>query len=411
MENIIIVFADYEQKEEEQLEFIELVKACAMNIQEVFVQNIKQIQFRTYIGKGKCEEIQTYLLDHEVDRVVFHRDLSPLQIRNLEEVWNTAVMDRSELILEIFSQRASSPTARLQIESAQLKKQLPRLIGSNTQLGRQSASGKNKGVGEKQLELDRRRIKTRIASTTRELKELEAQRATQRKARQKSTLPLVSLVGYTNAGKSTILNALLSYTKQSEDKKVLEKDMLFATLDTSIRRIDLPHGKSFLLSDTVGFVRELPHELIKAFHSTLEEVTYADLLLQVVDISNHDTQKQMQITKETLDKINAGSIPMLTIYNQCDKIDIDYPTREGQYLHICAKETNSIELLISTIIEQISPKSILVTLCIPYEQTSVFTTLRSNAYMLAHENKEDGIYVQVEIAENKLSFYKKYIKN
>lgn len=408
MEEIIIVFADDVIKEEEKEEFIELVNACDMDIKEVFTQPIRQVQLKTYIGKGKCEEIGAYLNDHEIDRVLFHKDLSPLQIRNLETIWDTAVMDRSELILEIFSRRAKSLTARLQIESAQLKKALPRLIGANTQLGRQSASGKNKGAGEKQLELDRRRIKARIASTTRELKQLEAQRETQRKARSKSTLPLVSLVGYTNAGKSTIMNALLDYTDQKEDKKVLEQDMLFATLDTSIRRIELGHH-SFLLSDTVGFVQDLPHELIDAFHSTLEEVTYADLLLEVIDTSNNESMKQMKVTQQTLRTIHAGDIPILHIFNQCDKTQLPYPRRHDQELYISAKDENSIQVLIDTIISCLFPPASEVIMRIPYEKSALYAQILREADIISRDDQEDGMWLEVELPNSLLDKYHDYL--
>lgn len=349
MEQVIIVVADETIKEEELQEFQQLVQACELEVVSIFTQPLRKVSLKTYIGKGKCEEIQTYLASHEIQKVLFHKDLSAMQISNLEALWQIPVMDRSELILEIFARRAKTPTARLQIENAQLKKKLPRLIGAHAQLGRQSASGKNKGAGEKQLELDRRRIKAQLSQTQRELKKLAAQRQTQRKARTRSALPLVSLVGYTNAGKSTILNALLTLTRQKDEKKVLEKDMLFATLDTSIRRIDLPDGFSFLISDTVGFVRHLPHELIEAFHSTLEEVTYADLLLQVIDAGDSDYQKQMDVTMDTLHQIQADHIPMLYVYNQCDKTDYAYPAIHGDHLYISAKDPNSIQLLIQTI--------------------------------------------------------------
>ena len=212
MQQVIIVLADTTEQAEKNEEFIELVQAADMEIKETFRQNLKSITLRTYIGTGKCEEIRAYLQEQEIQRVVFNHDLSPLQIRNLEESLQTPVMDRTELILAIFESRAVTRTARLQIECAQLKKLLPRLIGANTQLGRQSGSGKNKGAGEKQLELDRRRINARIQELQRELKKIEAQRFNQRRARQKSMLPLVSLVGYTNAGKSTIMNMLLEHS-------------------------------------------------------------------------------------------------------------------------------------------------------------------------------------------------------
>ena len=219
MEKVFVVFADTEKKEEEELEFLELVKACDFQIEAIFSQLLKSITLKTYIGSGKCLEIQEALQDSDISYIIFHQDLTPLQIRNLEALFHVPVMDRSELILAIFSRRAKSPAAKLQIESAQLKKMLPRLIGSNTQLSRQGGSGFNKGSGEKQLELDRRRIKSRISEVDRELKK-SCDTAKNHSARQerKTALPLVALVGYTNAGKSTIFKSC-SYTLQRKRRK------------------------------------------------------------------------------------------------------------------------------------------------------------------------------------------------
>ncbi len=409
MENVIIVFADYQTTIKDNEEFIELVKACDMNIEKTFQQSLKTIQLKTYIGKGKCLEIKDYIVEHPCDAILFNQILSPLQIRNLETILQTPILDRTDLILEIFEKRASSPVARLQIESAKLKKILPRLIGSNTQLGRQSASGKNKGSGEKQLELDRRRIKSRIHEVDRELKKVEAQRQTQRKARCQSKLPLVSLVGYTNAGKSTIMNQLLRHSNHTNDKLVLEKDMLFATLDTSVRQIQLPYGHSFLLSDTVGFVNHLPHELIQAFHSTLEEVKYADLLLQIVDASDLEKENHIQVTNETLKKIGASNIPMITIYNKCDQSDYTYPKSASNHIYISAKDDVSITFLLETITNQLFQTQYHATLCIPYEDGAFYSNLIQSCQILQCKYDNEGYCIEANLNEELYQKYKKYI--
>ena len=410
MQQVIIVLADTTEQAEKNEEFIELVQATDMEIKETFTQNLKSITLRTYIGIGKCEEIRAYLQEQEIQRVVFNHDLSPLQIRNLEEILQTPVMDRTELILAIFESRAVTRTARLQIECAQLKKLFPRLIGANTQLGRQSGSGKNKGAGEKQLELDRRRINARIQELQRELKKIEAQRFNQRRARQKSMLPLVSLVGYTNAGKSTIMNMLLEHSSPyEEDKKVLEKDMLFATLDTSIRHIDLPDGKSFLLSDTVGFVSDLPHDLVEAFHSTLEEVQYASLLVQVVDVSSEEYARQMEITQETLQQIKAADIPMITVYNKCDQSGYQYPQVHAHDLYISAKEKAGLQELLDLIHSHLYPDEKHVELHIPYQQTGIYSLLMKHAHVISRRDEEDGIHLDAVLSDTLYQKYRNYV--
>lgn len=410
MELVIVVFADSEPQPIENEEFVQLVKACDMDIQETVEQNLKTISFRTYIGSGKCHEIRELLEDSDIDRVIFNHDLTPLQIRNLEEILMVPVMDRTELILAIFERRAATRTARLQIESAQLKKLLPRLIGANMQLGRQSGSGKNKGVGEKQLEIDRRRIKSRIHEVERELKKVEAERSTQRRYRQRKDIPLVSLIGYTNAGKSTMMNMLLDHTQADESKKVIEEDMLFATLDTSVRNIDLPNGKSFLLSDTVGFVSHLPHSLIKAFHSTLEEVKYASLLVQVVDASDPEMEKQMRVTEETLQEIGAGDLPMLIVFNKCDKTDFTYPNVRGHEIYLSAREHKGIEELLEAIHQRLHPDEITVKMVLPYEKGAIYSLFMEQSHVHSREDQEDGIHIQVTLSRKFYEKYKSYVQ-
>lgn len=388
MKDIIVMLTNFQDEKIQEMR--ELVKANNENIVDEFRQDVKSIDFRTYIGKGKVDEIKTSLEKNNAVKVQFDIDLSPLQIRNLEETLEVSVRDRSELILEIFETRAQTKVARLQIESAKLKKLLPRLVGANTQLSRQG-SGKNKGAGEKQLEIDRRRVKARIHEVQKELKDVKRERMTQRKRRSKQQISLVSLVGYTNAGKSTIMNQMLSISKQKEEKQVLQKDMLFATLDTAVRKIIIGDHRDFLLSDTVGFVSDLPHTLVEAFHSTLEEITYADLLIQVIDASSDNYEMQMQTTSETLKSIDAAHIPMLTIYNKCDHSIYDHPQIFHDKAYISALNDEEIKCLISMIQDALYPNHKWLELYIPYENSSLFSYLLQITQVKDINQEIDGV--------------------
>lgn len=316
-----------------------LADACGLTVASTVVQNAAQITHATYIGSGKVLELKKEIEEQDADIVIFNEALTPMQMRNLEKELDTEVLDRTGLILQIFASRARTREAKLQVESARLQYMLPRLVGMRTSLSRQGGgSGRlsNKGAGEQKLELDRRRIEKRIAELRRELEVVERERTIQRHRRLRTGLTKVALVGYTNAGKSTVMNALLNYCDSKGmhgtvrvtgaetisdgegSKQVFEADMLFATLDTSVRRIDAPGHIPFLLSDTVGFVSELPHALVKAFRSTLDEVRYADLLLEVVDFSDPDYREQIEVTAKTLEEIGAGNIPVVYLYNKTD---------------------------------------------------------------------------------------------
>ena len=300
-----------------------LAEACDLEVVSMVVQNAAEITHRTYMGSGKVEELREEIRLMDADVVIFNEALSPLQVRNLEKELDTEVLDKTGIILQIFSQRARTREARLQVETARLKYLLPRLAGMHAELSRQGGgSGRlsNKGAGEQKLELDRRRIEHRISQMEKELKVVDKERETQRSRRLQSGIARVALVGYTNAGKSTLMNALLGYCdgEDADQKKVLEKDMLFATLDTSVRRIEAPGHLPFLLSDTVGFISDLPHSLVKAFRSTLEEVCQADLLLEIIDFSDPDCDSQIEVTARTLQEIGAGHIPLVYVYNKCD---------------------------------------------------------------------------------------------
>lgn len=409
MSQAIAVFADTSVQIEAREEFLGLCEACDVEIEKMFFQNLKEINHRTYIGKGKVEEIALYIQEHEIDCILFSTNLSAIQLKHLEEAFQIPVLDYSDVILEIFAKRAKSPLSRLQVECARLKRILPRLIGANQSLSRQGGSGFNKGSGETQLELDKRRIKSRISEIERELKRIEKQRATQRQSRLQGSLPIAALIGYTNAGKSTLMNSLLAYTKASEEKKVLQQDMLFATLDTSLRKIELPQGSSFLLSDTVGFISNLPHELIDAFHSTLEEVTYADVLLEVIDISDEQHLHQMEITKETLHTIHAGHIPLIRIFNQCDKTEIAYPKAEGDEIYISAIDPACITFLLEQIQTKLFPDRLEVQAMIPYEHGNLISYLHEHAQILKLEYEAEGIFTQIKIEEKYLYPIKPFV--
>ena len=294
---VLLVGANLNEQEyfEESFQELEgLAIACHMEVVGNIVQNLKEISSSFYIGTGKVEEIREEAKELGAEIIVFNNELSPMQLKNLEDKLDIPVIDRTGLILEIFSSRAKTKEAKLQVETARLQYMLPRLVGLNSYLSRQGGGSafNNKGSGEKKLELDRRKIEERLTELRKRLEELQNTRENQRKQRKKSGLPQVALVGYTNAGKSTIMNAILNYFDQPEEKQVLEQDMLFATLETTIRNITLEDNKQFLLSDTVGFIRQLPHSLIKAFRSTLEEVKQADLLLHVIDYSDPNFMEQ-----------------------------------------------------------------------------------------------------------------------
>ncbi|MCR5101841.1 MAG: GTPase HflX, partial [Butyrivibrio sp.] len=327
---LVGVNTEYEDEKFDRLmhELKELAKACELKPVFTLTQKLPHAETGTYVGSGKLEEIKNGIEMYDADIVIVNDTLTPMQIRNLEKFFDAEVIDRTGLILQIFASRAKTREARLQVESAQLQYMLPRLAHMRNNLSRQGGgSGRlsNKGSGEKKLELDRRRIEHRISELRKELKSIENERNTQRSKRMYSGIPKVSLVGYTNAGKSTMMNTLLKLYggKEADEKMVFEKDMLFATLDTTIRSIEPDGHHPFLLADTVGFIDDLPHSLVKAFRSTLEEVKYSDLLLEIIDFSDPDFENHISVTSKTLQEIGAGEIPIIYVFNKSDKVNED----------------------------------------------------------------------------------------
>ena len=408
-----------------------LANACEMEVVGIVEQNLSEIHKAFYIGTGKVEEVREEAEAQNVDVVVFDNSLSPMQIRNLQERIGKPILDRSTLILDIFARRARSGEAKLQVEVARLQYMLPRLVGLHAALSRQgggSGSMSNKGAGEKKLELDRRVLEHRLAEYRRELKELGAQRLTQRKQRAASGMPRVALVGYTNAGKSTLLNAMLDLYGVDEidveEKKVMEKDMLFATLDTTVRKIAPEGHHAFLLSDTVGFIHKLPHHLVEAFHSTLEEAKEADILLQVIDYSDSHYKEQIAVTERTLKELGAEGIHMLYLYNKADKVSADdipgcpavengdvsscLPVVTQDSIYLSARKKIGMEELVCLMEKKLAGDYQECTFLIPYTDGRAVSYLNENAVVYSTAYQEDGVLMKVNCKIQDSRYYEKY---
>lgn len=398
----------------EELE--ELAQTCGIRTVSRAVQKAANPVQATYVGSGKVEEIRLAAEMLHAELVIFDQTLSPMQFRNLGKELHVEVMDRTGLILRIFAEQARTREARLQVEHARLQYIMPRLAGMWTHFGRQagsSGSQSNRGIGETQLELDRRHIERRMAELEKELKAVSRERVTQREKRLRSGLPRVALVGYTNAGKSTIMNRMLEQNENSaEEKKVLEEDKLFATLDTTVRKIEPKGKRPILLSDTVGFINELPHSLVKAFRSTLEEVQFADLLVQVIDYSDPDYRECMRVTEETLKEIGAAGIPMLYVYNKADKAEerlFELPAVRRDSIYMSAVNGTGIPELWDLIEKKLQEGTEICRFLIPYAQGSVLHQLQETAEVAETEYREDGTLVKVRCRREDRTKYGKYL--
>ena len=394
-----------------------LAEACEMEVVGSMTQNMSYINKGLYVGTGKIEEIKEEAAWVNADILLFNDSLTPSQIRNIKDETGIAVMDRTTLILEIFASRAKSREAMLQVEVARLQYMLPRLVGLHEALSRQgggSGSMSNKGAGEKKLELDRRKIENRLTELRKELAQVETERETQQKKREKSAIPRVALVGYTNAGKSTNMNAMVEQYIGDEEKKVLEQDMLFATLDTSVRNITPKENKTILLSDTVGFIDKLPHGLVKAFRSTLSEAVAAHLILHVVDFSDPHYKEQMEVTKETLKEIGAADVPILYVFNKADLLEgedaIKIPKITEQAIYMSAKQRIGMDELIDEILKRVYSGHQICQLLLPYDRGDLFSYLKEHANVIENSYEADGIHVTAECGEADLGRLAPYMK-
>ncbi len=395
------------------IELQELAKSCEMEVVRTFQQVLESEHSSTYIGKGKINEIKEYCVDQNISTVVTLHELSPTQLRNLDQELGLAVFDRTSLILEIFAQRARSREAKLQVELARLQYELPRMIGSYSALNRQAGSSgsmRSRGSGETKLETDRRHLQRRVVEMSREIESISNQRKVQRKQRKKIGLFHVALVGYTNAGKSTLMNRLLSMSRPDElNKQVLVKDQLFSTLETSIRFVKIDGFPTFLLSDTVGFVSDLPHHLIKAFHSTLEEAIEADLCLHVVDFSNPDYLHHIETTRQTLKEIGATATEVLVL-NKTDNADSVYDGNGVVRVLVSALTGEGCQDLISTIFNLRFSDARKYRGVIPYEFSEDFFQLSSLGWVIDEKETESGFECTIMIHVEHEPLAKKYLK-
>lgn len=388
---------DGDDAEDSLAELAELVKTAGALVAGTLIQKRELIHPGTYVGTGKVAEIAELLEHTGATGIVCDDELSPAQLKNLETMLNTKVMDRTLIILDIFAARATTSEGKIQVELAQLKYRLSRLTGLGRSMSRLGGGIGTRGPGEKKLEIDRRLINDRIAQLNRELKEVVKHREIARAKRERNAVPVVAIVGYTNAGKSTLLNHLT-------DAEVLEEDKLFATLDPTTRMLELEGHQQVLLTDTVGFIRKLPHHLIEAFKSTLEEAKYADYIIHVVDASNPQRDKQMYIVYETLDHLGVKNKKILTLFNKIDIRTDDDPLqdfRADHVLQISAANNTGLDQVREVLQEMLREDKVYIERVIPYAQAGILQLVRSKGELVSEEYVPEGIaikaYVPMEV--------------
>lgn len=374
-------------------ELEELAKtAGAVTVGKV-IQNRESIHPGTYIGKGKIDEVKQFIWELDATSVICDDELSPAQLKNLEMELDIKVIDRTVMILDIFAKHASTREGKIQVELAQLRYRSSRLVGLRNSLSRLGGGIGTRGPGEKKLEMDRRLIRDRISQLKKELEEVKQARETKRKQRSRNLIPVVAIVGYTNAGKSTLLNTLTG-------ADVLEEDMLFATLDPTTRNYTLESGQQVLFTDTVGFIRKLPHHLIEAFRSTLEEAKYADVILHVVDSSNPSAYTQIHVVYDTLEKLGIGDKIIITAFNKQDKLETPQILKDfkaDKTVRISAKNKTGFDELLYALEEIMREQKILVERLFSYQDAGKIQVIRKYGQLLEEEYKEDGIYVRAYV--------------
>lgn len=388
---------DGDDAEDSVEELKELVKTAGAAVVGTLIQKREKIHPGTYVGTGKVAEIEELIEQTGATGIVCDDELSPAQLKNLEMMLDTKVMDRTLIILDIFAARATTSEGKIQVEFAQLKYRMSRLTGLGRSMSRLGGGIGTRGPGEKKLEIDRRLINDRIAQLNRELKEVKRHREITRAKREKNQVPVVAIVGYTNAGKSTLLNHLT-------DAEVLEEDKLFATLDPTTRVLELPGHQEVLLTDTVGFIRKLPHHLIQAFRSTLEEARYADYIFHVVDASNPQREKQMHITYETLDDLEVKDKTIVTLFNKQDLRTDDEPLhdfRADYTLNISAGKNEGLDELKELLAEILRENKVYIERVVPYDKAGIIQLIRKQGELISEEYVVEGIaikaYVPMEV--------------
>ncbi len=367
-------------------ELQELANTAGAQVVSRVIQKKSSFDPATLLGSGRLEELAEFVKVHEIDTVIFDHELSPAHQKNIERALDTKVIDRTTLILDIFAQRARTSEGRLQVELAQLRYRLPRLIGLGTSLSRLGGGIGTRGPGETKLESDRRHIRRRIHALEEQLEELEQRRDLLHQRRKKDGVISVAIVGYTNVGKSTLLNTLT-------DAGVLAQDMLFATLDPTSRALTLPDGRKVMLVDTVGLVSRLPHHLVEAFKSTLEEAVNADLILNVCDVSSPDFDNQLAVTTQVLKDLGAGNIPVLTVLNKCDMVEIPPLTLDKTTAAISAKEGIGLETLLQKIAQNLPETHRRLQLILPYDKAGLANEIRINGKVLTEDYRGEGVFL------------------
>ncbi|ONI44363.1 GTPase HflX [Candidatus Epulonipiscioides gigas] len=396
----VIVFVAQKKQEDNEAEILEsleelkeLVKTAGASVIGELIQKVDKINPKHYLGSGKIEELKLYIEETEATGIVCDQELSPIQMKNLSEMLDTKVMDRTLIILDIFAQRASSSEGKLQVELAQLKYQYSRLIGSGSTMSRQAGGIGARGPGEKKLELDKRHIRNRVSLLEKELEEVKRHRNILRKKRQKDNIKVVSIVGYTNAGKSTLLNVL-------SGSEIYVENQLFATLDTTTRKVNLPSGTEIRLVDTVGFIRNLPHHLIKAFYSTLEEVKYSDIIIHLIDVSNKHVNTHIEVVEDTLKKLKIEGMPILKVYNKIDseKIYLENPSA----INISAKTKQNLDQLLLKIEEVLYTEMTKFNILVPYNNSDIIAYCNKYGEKILIDYKENGLEIKGFLHSNKI---------